>query len=531
MPDRSPSSGPAALATLDSEALRDVEQALATEWIEPDGTGGFAMGSVLGLPVRRQHGLLVLRPNGLERRHVLLTSLGETLEVLPAESDQPTELVLDATFREGRFERTGHLALEAFALEPAPRWTLRTGDVVVRRELVRSGPTLLMRWTLLEGPTRARLRLEPRLGPREADQLTERNAALDATVDLSLAGLRVRPYAGLPALHFTVGGSPLEARVAPAWQLGHQLPLDQARGYEGSDDLWTPGELAVELRRGQAVVLAVGVDAPVAEPLRAFDAALAERTAASRPAAHPGLARLERAARRFLYRDTCRPAAPRRGVIAGYPWLAEWGRDTFIALPGLTLAHDDLDGCRDVLLGAVDRIEGGLVPTHFGADPDSDHFAGADTSLWFARAVRLYERAGGERALLVTKLAPALVTIAERYLEGTELGIHADAQGLLHVGSPTLATTWMDARLDGLPCTPRHGHPVEIQALWFALLAHLESWCYERGGRRDAERYADVLRRASTAFVERFCDGDRLADVWRPEGADHALRPNMVVAA
>ena len=502
--------------------LRDLDRALRLEWFEPDGAGGFAMSSVLGCPTRRQHGLLVIRPQGLERRHVLVHSLAERVEL------EDDALDVDSCLRDGRFESKGHLALDGFALEPWPTWHFTGAGLRLQRELFCEHGRTWVRWTLLPTSERTRVTLSiaPRMAPRDADRTSIENDSLDPTVHVSSRGIRVRPYAGLPELHFSTA-TPFEARIAPAWTSGYDYSIDRERGYHGADDLWSPGELRLELTVERPAVLALGVDALEGDVDEALGRALEARSQPGRTG-DSTLERLERAGRRFLYSD-----GDRRGVIAGYPWLAEWGRDTFIALPGLTLAHGDLDTCVDVLEGAVERMSDGLIPNHFGADPLSDHYGAADTSLWFARCVRLYGRAGGSRECYAERLMPALDEIARAFVNGTELGLHVDAGGLLHVGSVALAATWMDAQTDGEPCTPRNGYPVEIQALWYALLGELEEWHLEHGERREAEEWADLRRRAAATFLERFWDEERgvLADVWRADDVDRSIRPNMIIAA
>jgi predicted glycogen debranching enzyme len=502
--------------------LRDSERALGLEWLEPDGGGGFAMGSVLGCPTRRHHGLLVLRPPGLERRHVLLAGLAETVEHGSGRTD------LDTLRRDGAFVRHGHLALERFELEPIPSWTYRVAGHVLRRELLATPGRVLLRYTLVEGRGPLRLALAPRLAFRDADRLTEANERLEPAVTVENGLVRVAPYAGLPRLDFLASAGDAALRVAPRWERRIEFTRDLERGYQGTEDQWLPVTFEVALGPGKDLVLAAGLElAP--EPLVEAFARLAEERRTACEAAGPGpSAALARAARRFLYTE-----GDHRGVIAGYPWLHEWGRDTFIALPGLTLPQGDLQGCADVLEAAVARLDHGLLPKHYAADPVSDHYGAADTSLWFARAVRLFGRAGGSRTLIEERLLPALLEIGRAFLDGTELGLHVDDAGLLHVGAPTVCTTWMDARVDGTPHTPRHGYPVEVQALWYGLLTQLEEYCLERGGRREAERWSDLRRRAATSFIERFWDADRrvLLDVWRPDGGDRAIRPNMVIAA
>jgi predicted glycogen debranching enzyme len=513
------------------------ERALDREWLEVDGRGGYAMGTVPHCPTRRFHGLLVARPDGVLGphgaigRHLLLARLGERV-VGPA---GPVEY--DCARYPGAFAPAGHRQLERFELLPWPRWTYRLGAAELTRELLfdREGGDLLVRYRLAPGAEAVILHLRPLLAFRRADALTFENSDLDPRAEVLPDGIRVEPYRGLGPLELRCGGSggPVLFRAEPVWYRQVELAEELARGYEGHEDHFSPGELSLALPAGGEVVLAAGAPAAGADVRARFRRATAERRAAARDAGPGLIGRLTLAAESFLYRD-----GGRSGVLAGFPWFGEWGRDTFIALPGLTLARDRLDQCAEVLEGALPYLRDGQLPNIYGRDADSSQYGSADAALWFARAVRLYELAGGDRGLLDRSLLPALHTIAEALLDGgglctVALGLRVDEQGLLHAGFPGLNATWMDARVDGQAVTPRCGCPVELNALWYHLVAYLEHADLRHGDRRVAERWAEQRRRAGEAFQRCFWleSEGYLADVWSAEGVDRSVRPNMVLAA
>ncbi|MCA8977715.1 MAG: hypothetical protein KDC98_23525, partial [Planctomycetes bacterium] len=223
----------------------------------------------------------------------------------------------------------------------------------------------------------------------------------------------------------------------------------------------------------------------------------------------------------FFYRA----AGDRLGILAGFPWFGEWGRDVFIALPGLSIARGRLELCAEVLSDAVPFLRRGLLPNIYAATVADSHYGSCDAALWFALAVQRYADAGGCADRVRDEYLPALLGIAEHYLAGTDLGLAVDADGLLLAGGPDLNATWMDAQTSKGPVTPRQGLPVEIQALWYALLAFL----VERG----EARFADPATRCRQAFVARFwlAGEERLADRFHAGLADPKVRPNMLVAA
>ena len=216
-------------------------------------------------------------------------------------------------------------------------------------------------------------------------------------------------------------------------------------------------------------------------------------------------------------------------MIAGFPWFEEWGRDTFIALPGLTLSRGKPDECARVLSGAVEYLRDGLLPNIFGLGPDDSHYGSADAALWFARAVRLYEVGGRDPERVQREYLPALVEIAEHHAKGTGLGIRVDSDGLLFAGGPDLNPTWMDAQTPDGPVTPRAGAPVELNALYYSLLQHLEQLTEGK----DKRRWTTLRRKTKRAFLEHFwlADEGYLADLIADGKADTSVRPNMVFAA
>jgi predicted glycogen debranching enzyme len=523
-----------------------LESALTREWLEVDGLGGYASSTALGCPTRRYHGLLVAFAPGTVVRHVFLARFEEEL-CWPSRS-----FPLSMARYRGVWHPHGHQSLERFELAPWPTLVHLIGGIEVRREIlaVRGGvdgrPVTLVRYSMHAAAARAgtageagaaaELALRPLLACREADALTWSNLALDPRVRRSARGLQFQPYASLPPVALSLSASKHSFEADPVWFRGLEYQVDLARGYDGHEDNFSPGKIAATLAPGRPVVVAATLGEPVAEP-----AALFEREAARRHAAAAAVRSLpELVALRaddFLYR------APdgRLGVIAGFHWFGEWGRDTFVSLPGLTVGRSSgraidparLDELGRALEGALAHLRRGLLPNVFGATPASGAYDSADAALWFARAVRLYERSGAPRDAILGRFLPALRAIAEAYLDGTALSMRVDEAGLLSAGSADANVTWMDARIDGVPVTPRHGCAVEINALWYHLLAHLEMLEHRAGDNAAARRWQLHRRRALRAFLTRFWleRERRLADGWREGRADASVRPNMVIAA
>ena len=420
----------------------------------------------------------------------------------------------------------------AFTRRPLPTWRLQRGahgverTVALRRLAGQTQPCLLVRYRNL-GKAPLRLEVRPLLGWCDADHLLGADAAFDATVHARGASWGLRPNTLLPMLWLTVDGV-AAFRSEASWYRGFHFATDQQRGYDHVGDRWSPGALELDLGAGQTATLAFALGEPETAPSAEFDAVLAAAAASLRNtlAATDALrARLELGADDFLYRAE----GGRLGVLAGFPWFGEWGRDVFVSLPGLTLARGRLDLCAEALRSALPFLRAGLLPNIYGTGIADSHYGSCDAALWYSLAVQRFADAGGDAAIVRSELVPALVAIAEAYERGTELGLRVTADGLLAAGRKDLNATWMDARTAAGPVTPREGLPVEIQALWYALLAFLA----EHAGKR----WASLRDRCGKAFVTQFWlpaideRGSWLADRVHEGVPDRSVRPNMLVAA
>ncbi len=532
---KSPPSAAASLFQIERERLLELDFALTKEWLETDGLGGYACSTVLSCPTRRYHALLASIPPGSDKRHVFLARLEESVHALNSEplgDEGEKHFALSMARYPGKFHPDGHRALERFELAPQPTWSysLGGGELVRSLVMIKGSPTVLVRYEWL-GEREIELRLRPLCAFREADALTFENVELRPEVQYLGEGkraLRVQPYDGLPAMALALAGDGA-FDADPVWYRNVEYKLDLERGYDGHEDQFSPGQFRVRLAPGSVTFFAATLREPAADLAQLWRTALRDRRARAAATRPVWPAALELGAEDFLYRAS----DGRLGVLAGFPWFLEWGRDTYISLPGLLLTRGRVEDCGEALEGATRHLRQGLLPNIFGRTPASSHYGSVDASLWFARAVRLYERAGGDPERIERRLRPALIEIAENYSRGTALGIECDDGVLVRAGSERTNATWMDAVTPKGPVTPRHGFAVEINALWYALLAHLEELASRSGDSAQAARWRAARERAGASFLARFWLPERrhLADVWNAGEVDARVRPNMVIAA
>ncbi len=513
------------MMNLESNTCQNLDRALSLEWLEANGRGGFASGTVAGPNTRRYHALLLMARNPPVDRVVLVNHVEEWLTV----GDQ--RVALSTNLYPGAVYPEGYRLCVGFALNPWPTWTYEVGGVRLTREIacVRGRDLVVVRWRIVEGaPGAVRLEVRPMLSGRDYHGLHRENGALAPQSDAHDGVVMWHPYAGLPAVVAHHDG---EYRHGPDWFRRLQFPVEQARGLDGEEDWWSPGELTWSLSRTGAATLLFtteSVEAPDPDLLLAGEAERRRRWVQVAPSHDPLVRTLWAASETFISER-----GAQQTVVAGYPWFTDWGRDTFIALPGLCLVTGRHEVARQVIEAFAPHVSRGMIPNRFPDQGEQPEYNTIDASLWFVHAVGRYWEITRDDAFVQRVAWPAVRQILDGYRNGTRFGIRRDADGLITGGERGAQLTWMDAKVGDWVVTPRHGKPVEIQALWIRALAVAEQL---------ADRFDEPLvqgqcrtdrRLAEQSFSTRFWyrDGGFLYDVIDgPDGDDATLRPNQLYA-
>ncbi|MHC9063105.1 amylo-alpha-1,6-glucosidase [Nitrospira sp. CMX1] len=503
----------------------DSDRALSLEWLETNGCGGFASGTVAGANTRRYHGLLVVASPPEYHRYVLVNHLEEWLHL------DGCAVSISTNLYPGVIHPQGYRHCVSFSSTPWPTWIFTFNDQEVSREIfcVWGQSTVVVRWKLLTPTTDAiELRVRPKLTGRDYHALHHENGGLSDVAVITEKRVTWQPYHSLPAVHCLHTGT---YHHAPDWYRQVQLPLEQERGLDFLEDWWSPGELQFDLEPGREQILVLTselVDGiQPGELIRTERASrIRRRTVTKRPDRFAEA--LRQAAGTFFVRQ-----GSRQTVIAGYPWFTDWGRDTFISLPGLFLVTGRYEAAWHVIESFIPFVSEGMVPNRFpdlGQDPEYNTI---DASLWFIHTVDRYLVYSKDRKRVRAVAWPAIKQILDGYRQGTRYNIKMDVDGLIAGGMPGTQLTWMDAKIGEWVVTPRYGKPVEIQALWIRAL-QVGSQLAAKFGERD---YAADCRRDRTravrSFRQRFWyeDGQYLYDVIDgPEGDDTSMRPNQVYA-
>lgn len=505
------------------DALRHAPEA---EWLEADGLGGFASGTVSGIRTRRYHALLQVATSPPTGRVALVNAVEAWLE-----HDGARRALSSHRYAPDVIHPDGAGAIAAFEPEPWPRWRHRlAGGIEVVHEVIvpRERAEVALAWRLVRPRPGVTLVVRPMLSGRDLHALHRENP--DFRFDAAAGEGQVvwRPYPGLPAVRALANGA---YRHAPGWWRNFLYAEERARGLDHVEDLASPGEFRFDLSRGEAaLVLTAVLPGPEREdPALAGGAAAVLRRLRAREARRRAAlgGPLERAADQYIVR---RGAG--RTIVAGYPWFTDWGRDTFIAMRGLCLATGRLDEAGRMLSEWAGTVSEGMLPNVFPDGSGEPMYNAVDASLWYVVAVREWLdacRAAGRPAAprAEARLLTAVGRIVSGYAAGTRYGIRMEADGLLACGEPGVQLTWMDAKIGDWVVTPRAGKPVEVQALWINAL---------RVAAGVSPIWEEPLRRARAAFLERFWNdaGGYLNDVvdadHEPGRVDATFRPNQVLA-
>ena len=511
---------------INEEDCQSLERALSLEWLETNGRGGFASGTVAGANTRRYHALLLTARKPPSERFVFVNHLEEWIDIEGQSYPLSTNLYPNAIHPEGYKQCTG------FTTDPWPTWAYDCHGTVVQREIfcVRNRDLVIIRWTRAGKSKKAiTLRVRPMLSGRDYHATHHMNDRLAATATTVTDGLvSWRPYIGLSSVQAFQNG---RYRRDPTWFRTVQFPAEQQRGLDFEEDWWSPGEFTYQLDRGIAATLVLTTTSTDSVDVAALTEGERKRRGglhATAPSTDPLAGKLWCAVEAYLSARNSRQT-----VIAGYPWFTDWGRDTFISLPGLCLVTGRWEIAWQTIESFTAHISQGMIPNRFPDIGKEPEYNTIDASLWFVHAIERYFVYSKDETRVRAVAWPAVKHIIDGYRQGTRYSIHMDEDGLIAGGVPGAQLTWMDAKVGDWVVTPRHGKPVEIQALWARTLEIGERLATTFGEPAYAVRCREDRTRAVASFRTKFWNeaGGCLYDVIDgPEGNDVSIHPNQIYA-
>ena len=523
---------------LDTSICSRFESASSREWLETNGIGGYASSSVSGANTRRYHALLVAATKPPLGRMSLLSKFEESVLIDGERCD------ISCNQYQGTVHPEGYKFLTNFRLDPFPIWTYKINGIEIEKSIfmIHGENSTVCRWRIgqsqkygkKDGKDRKSqianrklfLELRPLLAFRDHHHLRHEDSNFDGSFSVGDRLVSVAPYSEMPRLYFAHNAIEIEPQYH--WYRNFEYAIERERGFDFTESLFQPFSMNFDLATDAVVIVST-------EPKQIDDAKTFEKSEISRRAKlikASGVTdefekQLVLAADQFIV-----SRGTGKTVIAGYHWFSDWGRDTMIALNGLTLATGRYEIAKSILTEFSNHISEGMLPNRFPDAGEVPEYNTVDATLWFFEAVRAYAEKTGDYKFVEKTLYDKLADIIDWHVRGTRYRIHVDTDGLIYAGEEGVQLTWMDAKIGDWVVTPRTGKAVEIQALWYNALCSMADFAAKFSKPKDQAKYLKMAAKAKTSFDKLFWNKEEecLFDVVNDESADASIRPNQIFA-
>ncbi len=513
-----------------SDICTDFESASSREWLETNGIGGFASSTISGVHTRRYHGLLIAATAPPLGRLLLFSKFKETLIINGNRCELSTNQYPNTIYPEG------YKYLKSFRLAPFPIWTFEINGIEIEKKvfMVYGENTVICQWSKNTADSGQRtadnkqieLELKPLVAFRDYHHLRREDNDFNQNFNVAENQVSIQPYERMPELFFAHNAQTIEK--SGFWYGDFEYAIEKERGFDFQEDLFQPFGLKFDLSKTATVI--VSTEPQNISDVETFENKEIERreelikTAEAKDAF---FRQLVLAADQFI---VSRSAG--KTIIAGYPWFSDWGRDTMIALNGLTLATNRPEIAKSILLEFSNYISEGMLPNRFPDEGETPEYNTVDATLWYFEAIRAYVEKTDDYDFVRENLYEKLVNIILWHLFGTRYNIHVSDDGLLYAGEENSQLTWMDGKVGDTVFTPRIGKPVEIQALWYNALCIMADFADNFSDQADGEKYLQMADKAKQNFNDEFWNEDEecLFDVVDGEQKDASIRPNQIFA-
>ena len=497
--------------------MTNLEESLHKELLRTNRSGAYSCSTIVDCNTRKYHGLLVVPvPELDDENHVLLSSLDPTVIQHGAEFNLGLH-----KYQGNNYSPKGHKYIREFDCDKVPTTVYRVGGVILKKEVVfqHYEDRILIRYTLVDAHSATTLRFRPFLAFRSVRQFTHENSTASRAYEEVDNGIRTKMYAGYPFLYMQFSKKN-QFVFHPDWYRGVEYPKEQERGYASNEDLYVPGYFEMDIKKGESVVFSASTSQIKTTTLRS----LFEKEVEARAPRDNFFHCLVNAAHQFHKREK----NDDRYLLAGYPWFKCRARDTFIALPGLTLAIDEQDYFELVMKTA----EKGLREFMEGKPITAKIYEmeQPDVPLWAVWAIQQYAKSAG-RDKCSQMYGKLLEDIIHYIIDGNHPNLRLDDNGLLYADGRDKAVTWMNSTANGRPVVPRSGYIVEFNALWYNALKFCASIATDNGRADEAAELNDLADVAGESFVNTFLNEyGYLYDYVDGNMVDWSVRPNMVFA-
>lgn len=509
-----------------TEICTNFEAATSREWLETNGIGGFASGTLSGANSRRYHAVLTAATKPPLGRITMLSKFEETLLVGERSYELSANQYPNSVYPEG------FKYLKSFRLDPFPIWTFEVAGIEIEKTIFMVGGenTTVCRWSVKNrsqiADRQIRIELKPLLSFCDYHALQHETAAIDPEFHIAKDLISIHPFAEMPELFFAHNAEKIE--TTGFWYRNFEYAIEKERGFDFREDLFQPFLLNFDLAVPATVIVSTEArNAGDAEKFEKDETRRREELIVKAAADDDFKAQLVLAADQFIV-----SRGSGKTVIAGYPWFSDWGRDTMIALTGLTIATNRTEIAKSILLEFSNHLSEGMLPNRFPDAGDEAEYNTVDATLWYFEAIRAYAEKTNDFDFIRENLYEKLAETVAWHLRGTRYNIHVDTDGLLYAGVPGVQLTWMDAKIGDWVVTPRIGKPVEIQALWYNALKIMADFASRFGDAADRQHYEAMAEMAKQSFNAVFWNDveNCLFDVVINGTRDGSVRPNQIFA-
>jgi predicted glycogen debranching enzyme len=514
------------ITVLDSDVTKNFDVAKTREWIVTNGLGSYASSTIISLNTRGYHGLLVASLDPPIRRTLFVSKYEEEIEV------GGRKYLLAVNNYPGIVYPQGYVHLEQFRFDRHPTFVYRTGDTIIEKSLFMpyGDNTTITTYKILESEAeQVKLSIFPLINYRDHHLRTHADWRWSFVQTLNPKGVEIRMIAGAPLLY-------LQSDIATyyttgQWYRNFIYEMETQRGIADREDQYNPGYFVAKLDRGSQLSILASLrkqETFSTEGLRYRDMTRTRKLMDRLSQEDPFLLSLAAAADSFIVK---RRSTNAKTIIAGYHWFSDWGRDSMISLPGLTLVTKREDEGKEIIRSFLSYLVGGLIPNTFPEEGHEPVYNSIDAPLWLVNAcLSLYEETGSLD--FIAEVYSKMVEIIDSYSHGTSHGISVDTDGLVKGGSEREALTWMDAVIEGTPVSPRYGKPVEISALWFNALEAMVLFAKQLEKPQDEGRFREMASKTFDSFTDKFWNESKscLHDTLVDDKGDNRVRPNQMFA-
>ena len=497
--------------------MTNLEETLPKELLRTNRSGAYACSSILDCNTRKYHGLLVLPiPEIDDDNHVLLSAL----DVSVVQHGAVFNLGVHK-YRGNTYSPNGHKYIREFNCDKVPTTLYRVGGVLLRKEMVfqHFEDRILIRYTLEDAHSATTLRFKPFLAFRSVREYTHENTVASREYHEVENGIKTCMYAGYPDL-FMQFSKKNTFVFEPNWYRGLEYPKEQERGYDANEDLYVPGYFEMNIKKGESIVFSASIKEFSTKGLcQLFEDEVNERSPRDN-----FLHCLINAAHQFHISE----GNGDEYILAGYPWFKCRARDTFVALPGLTLAIEE-----ESYFEAVMRTAERGLREFMDDKPLTVNIAEIeqpDVLLWAIWAIQQYGRETGKERC-IEKYGQLVKDIIIYIRSNKHPNLTLDDNGLIRTNGKDKAVTWMNSTINGKPAVPRSGYIVEFNALWYNALKFAATIATDMGEPHETENLEEMAERCKKAFVDTFLNEyGYLYDYVDGNMVDWSVRPNMIFA-